>query len=35
MCVHGAFIIMNRGKGGMLFIAELNKKKIVKYMTDK
>ena len=32
MCVHGAFSIFIRGKDGMSFIAELNKKKIVKYM---
>ena len=34
MCVHGAFSILNRGKDGMSFIAELNKKKIVKYMQN-
>ena len=35
MCVHGAFFIMIRGKEGVSFIAELNKKKIIKYMKDK
>ena len=34
MCVHGAVSIFNKGKDGMSIIAELNKKKIVKYMQN-